>query len=259
MRIAIGVEYNGAVFRGWQRQNDGPTVQGVLEDALSHVANHPIVLVTAGRTDTGVHASYQVAHFDTHSERSDYAWWRGGNTQLPPQVTITWAKRVSDDFHARYSARSRSYRYVLINRKTRPAIWNGLVGWEYRSLQLAPMREAAASLVGEYDFSAFRAAGCQARSPIRTILNSEIFASGEWVCYDVRANGFLQHMVRNIVGVLLAVGSGEQDPGWVSQLLSGGDRRLGGVTAMPDGLYLSAIEYPGQYALPRPQPAVRFW
>lgn len=259
MRIAIGVEYNGGGFQGWQRQNNTPTVQGCLESALAQVADHPVSLITAGRTDAGVHATCQVAHFDSDSERSEYAWKRGSNSKLPSQVSILWSVRVGDDFHARYSARSRTYRYVLLNRKVRPAVWAGLTGWDYRPLALPPMREAAAVLVGNHDFSAFRAAGCQAKSPLRTVNRIDISQHDEWFCFDISADGFLQHMVRNIVGVLSAIGAGERPPLWAQQVLASRDRRAGGVTAVPDGLYLSAIEYPPHYQLPGPQPPVRFW
>lgn len=259
MRIAIGVEYNGSGFQGWQRQSRATTVQGCLEQALAEVANHSVTLITAGRTDAGVHATYQVAHFDTHSRRSEYAWWRGSNSHLPPLVSVLWAIPVAGDFHARYSARTRAYRYVLLNRNMRPAVWHGLAGWEYRPLALEPMREAASMLLGEHDFSAFRAAGCQAKSPVRRISHIEVSRHSDWVCFDIRADGFLQHMVRNIVGVLSAIGAGEQPPLWAQQVLASRDRTRGGVTAVPGGLYLTAIEYPPEYCLPAPQPPVRFW
>lgn len=259
MRVAAGIEYNGALFKGWQRQHGVRTVQECLEQALSRVADHPLTVITAGRTDSGVHATGQVVHFDSPSKRSEYQWVRGGNAALPPDVRLLWARRVEADFHARFAATGRSYRYVILNRPVRPAVWGRLAAWEYRPLAVQPMHEAAQHLLGRHDFSAFRAAGCQARSPCRTITRIEADRSDDWIWVDVDADAFLQHMVRNIVGVLTAVGCGERPVHWIDEVLRSRDRTQGGVTAVPEGLYLSAVRYPERYQLPRAQPPARFW
>lgn len=259
MRFAIGIEYHGGGFQGWQRQRDGRSVQACVERALSRVADQPVTLVTAGRTDTGVHATGLVAHFDATSQRSRYSWQRGANTFLPRDVAITWVVPVPDDFHARFSALSRCYRYVILNRNTRSAVFRDLVTWDYRPLDAARMRNAAKALIGEHDFSAFRAAGCQAKSATRTLYQLDVRRHGAWICIDVCANAFLQHMVRNLVGVLTAIGAGEQREQWAGQVLRGRDRRLGGVTAPSCGLYLTAVEYPPHISLPEPPEPIRFW
>lgn len=259
MRFAIGIEYYGSGFQGWQRQRGGRSVQGCVEQALGRVANQPVTVVTAGRTDTGVHATGLVAHFDTASQRSHYSWQRGANSFLPDDVAVTWVSSVPDDFHARFSALSRCYRYVILNRKTRSAVFRDLATWDYRPLNTARMQNAANSLIGEHDFSGFRAAGCQARSATRTLYKLDVHRHGAWICIDVCANAFLQHMVRNLVGVLTAIGAGEQPEEWATEVLVGRDRRLGGVTAPPCGLYLTTVEYPAHIALPEPPEPVRFW
>jgi tRNA pseudouridine38-40 synthase len=259
MRIAIGVEYNGAEFSGWQHQPALRTVQHVLESALSRVADGPVTLVAAGRTDAGVHATGQVAHFDTDATRSDYSWWRGTNSYLPDDVSVLWAREVDADFHARFGATARSYRYILTSRSTRPAALHGLVGWDHRPLDAERMQAAVHSLVGEHDFSAFRAAGCQARSPVRCISRASVARHGDWLCVDVTADAFLQHMVRNIVGVLTAIGCGERPVEWAREVLASRDRKTGAAAVAPDGLYLTSIRYPERYDLPPPQPAARFW
>lgn len=259
MRVAIGIEYQGSRFHGWQRQRSGRSVQACVEQALGRVANQPIKVVTAGRTDTGVHATGQVAHFDTTSQRSSYSWHRGANSFLPHEVAVTWVAPVPDDFHARFSALSRCYRYVILNRITRPAVFRDLVAWDYRPLDTTRMQYAAKSLIGEHNFSGFRAAGCQASSATRTIYNLDVCRHGMWVCIDVCANAFLQHMVRNLVGVLTAVGAGDQPEAWAAEVLRRRDRRQGGVTAPACGLYLTQVTYPAHMELPEPPEPIRFW
>ena len=250
MRIALGLEYDGARFHGFERQTDQRTVQGEVEDALGRIAASPVRLFCAGRTDAGVHATGQVAHFDTAAHRPQHAWVRGANTCLAPDVAVLWARRVEDTFHARFSATGRRYRYVVVNRSTRPALLAGRATWEYRPLDAGLMRLGARCLAGEHDFSSFRAAGCQARGPVRRVHRIEVAREGERVFIDVYANGFLQHMVRNIAGTLLEVGAGERDPGWVASVLAARDRRAAGVTAAPDGLYLVGVDYPETAGVP---------
>ncbi len=259
MRIAIGVEYDGRNFHGWETQRHGRTVQDALERALGVVADAPVRTVCAGRTDARVHALAQVAHFDTAAVRRDRAWVFGANANLPPDVSVLWARPVDTDFHARFSAVSRSYRYVILNRAVRPAALRGRVAWECRALDHEAMAHAAALLLGEHDFSAFRAAGCQARSPVRTLHRLEVARDGDFVVLEVRANAFLQHMVRNLAGVLLAVGTGRQVAAWAGEVLAGRDRRAGGVTAAPDGLYFTGVEYPEVHGLPRLSPRIALW
>lgn len=252
MRIALGVEYDGAGFFGWQSQPGGNTVQDVLETALTRIAAAPIRTICAGRTDTGVHALAQVVHFDVATERPTTAWVRGANAHLPPSVAVRWAKPVADDFHARFAARSRAYRYVLLNRPERPGLLAGKVGWCHRPLNLAAMQSAAVCLRGEHDFSSFRAAGCQAKSPVKTLYRFEIAKEGDVILFDCCGNAFLHHMVRNLVGALVYVGMGRQPTDWVAQLLAACDRRLGAPTYAPDGLYLAGVEYDSDWALPQP-------
>ena len=244
MRIALGVEYDGTAYNGWQRQRTGRGVQESLEAALSEVANEPIVVVCAGRTDTGVHASGQVVHFDTSSRRSERSWLLGGNTNLPDDISVTWVARVSADFHARYSATSRSYRYQILNRLQRSALHRHRAWWIHVPLDIEAMSDAARPLIGEHDFSGFRAAGCQSTTPVREITSLEITRNGDWITIDVTANAFLQHMVRNITGTLVAVGKGDEPPSWVADVLAGRDRTAGGVAAPPHGLTLVSVEYP---------------
>lgn len=251
MRVALGVEYEGSGFHGWQSQRDQRTVQGCLEQALSVVADHGVQVVCAGRTDTGVHATAQVIHFDTPAERSMRSWVLGGNANLVPDIAIQWAQRVPEDFHARFCAQRRRYRYVILNRWTRSAILRGRVTWNHTPLDAQRMHEGAQYLKGEHDFSTFRALGCQAKSPVRTVHSIDVRREGEFIYIDVEANAFLHHMVRNIAGVLMSVGSGEQSPQWVRELLALRDRRLGGVTARPDGLYLIQVTYPTPFDLPK--------
>lgn len=252
MRFALGLEYDGAGFSGWQSQPGGNTVQDALERALSIIAGEQLRVVCAGRTDAGVHALAQVVHFDTTVERPAMAWVRGANAHLPATVAVRWAMPVAADFHARFSARARAYRYVLLNRPERPAVLAGKVGWCHRPLDLGAMRTAAASLLGEHDFSSFRAAGCQAKSPVKALHSFEIARDGDMVLFDCRANAFLHHMVRNLVGALVYVGMGRQSPEWFARLLAARDRRLGAPTYAPDGLYLAAVDYDAAWALPQP-------
>ena len=250
MRIALGLEYDGRRFHGFERQTGRRTVQGEVEDALGRIAASPVRLVCAGRTDAGVHATGQVAHFDTAARRPERAWVRGTNTCLAPDVAVLWARRVGGTFHARFSATGRRYRYVIVNRSTRPALLAGRAAWEYRPLDAGLMHLGARCLAGEHDFSSFRAAGCQARHPVRRVYRIGVAREGERVFIDVYANGFLQRMVRNVAGTLLEVGAGERDPGWVASVLAARDRRAAGVTAAPEGLYLVGVDYPEAAGVP---------
>ncbi len=256
-RLAAGIEYDGAGFCGWQSQRGVATVQDAVEAAFGHVADHPVGVVCAGRTDAGVHATGQVVHFDSLASRTEYGWMRGANTRLPPGVAVRWVRAVGRDFHARFSARRRRYRYIVLNREVRPALFHTQVAWEYRPLRLEPMAEAAPGLLGRHDFSAYRAASCQSKNPVKTLYRLDIRRQGPWFWIDVEADGFLHHMVRNIAGVMLAIGSGERAPGWAAEVLAGRERRLGGVTAPPGGLYLVGIDYDEE--LPQPAAPPAFW
>ena len=249
MRIALGIEYDGTNYFGWQRQAEGRTVQGCVEQALSRVADHPVGVVCAGRTDTGVHATGQVVHFDTQSIREPVNWVRGCNANLPADIRVQWATQVPDSFHARFAAVQRHYRYVILNRPNTSALLCNRVCQEYMFLDTASMAAAGRQFLGEHDFSSFRAAACQAKSPVRTIYELEVARSGDFVYLDVRANAFLHHMVRCIAGVLIAVGRGEQQPAWVAELLAARDRTASGFNATPAGLYLVAVRYPPEFAL----------
>lgn len=251
MRVALGLEYDGAGFSGWQSQPAGNTVQDVLESALTAIAGAPIRAVCAGRTDAGVHAMAQVVHFDAPSERPPTAWVRGTNAHLPATVAVRWAVPVADDFHARFAARARAYRYVLLNRAERPGLLAGKVGWCHRPLDLEAMQAAACCLPGEHDFSSFRAAGCQAKSPVKTMHRFEVVRQGELILFDCSASAFLHHMVRNLVGALVYVGAGRLSPAGFSRLLTACDRRQGAPTFAPDGLYLTGVDYEDRWALPQ--------
>ncbi len=250
MKVALGIEYDGASYCGWQYQEGVETVQNVVESALSKVADTPIRIITAGRTDTGVHAIGQVVHFETEIERSDYSWMRGTTRYLPDDVTVLWARHVSDDFHARFSAIERRYQYIILNRRVRSAILNRKVSWEYRPLDVSMMQDAAKLLVGRNNFNAYRALACQARSPVRDLRELTVERRGDIVLINARADGFLHHMIRNIAGVLCSIGAGEKPVDWSAQVLASEDRTCGGVTAPPDGLYLTEIVYPGEFKLP---------
>jgi len=251
MRIALGIEYDGSVFSGWQIQENSYTVQGCLEEALSKVADHPLRVICAGRTDAGVHAAGQVVHFDTNAERDPYAWIAGTNANLPKEVVVLWAQAVSDEFHARYSALNRCYRYVIFNRSVRPSFLAARVAWEYRPLDEARMIDAARYLVGEHDFTSYRDSECQARNPVRNVMKLEVTRHGQLVFIEIAANAFLHHMVRNIAGVLMGIGMGKKEPLWAQQVLEARDRTFGGVNAPPDGLYLMSVAYPADFAIPR--------
>ncbi len=254
MRLAAGVEYDGSGFFGWQRQRQSPTVQACVETALARVADHPLTVHCAGRTDTGVHAWCQVVHFDTRSERDERAWVLGANTHLPAGISVLWARAVSEDFHARFSARKRRYHYRILNRWVRPAVERGRVAWVRQPLDAVAMDEAARFLLGEHDFSSFRAVGCQARSPVRTVHAASVRRLGHELSVDIEANAFVYHMVRNIAGVLIAIGRGQQRPEWVAELLAVRDRTVAGVTAPAEGLYFVAPSYPDHPDLPVGEP-----
>jgi tRNA pseudouridine38-40 synthase len=259
MRIAAILEYDGSCFSGWQRQEQTRTVQAVVEEALSKVADESIQVTVAGRTDAGVHAAGQVIHFDTSAARSDYSWVRGTNSNLPSEVALLWAGPVEDGFHARYSATGRHYHYIILNRPIRPTYLAQRVTHEYRLLDEAAMQRASQYLLGEHDFTSFRATECQAKSPVRELRALDVTRHGDMVHIHAHANAFLQHMVRNIAGVLMTVGAGEREPSWAKEVLEARDRRAGGVTAAPDGLYLREIEYPETFKLPRLSRDVGLW
>ncbi len=225
-------------------------MQQRLEEALSLVANEPVEVVCAGRTDTGVHASGQVVHFDTPSERSSRGWLLGANSNLPDDISVTWAQPVTDDFHARFSATARSYRYDILNRLERSALYRDRAWWVYQPLDSNLMHEAARQLLGKHDFSAFRAAGCQASSAVREIKSIAVTRNGDWLTLSVTANAFLQHMVRNIAGTLVAIGLGEQDVAWITGVLASKDRKAGGIAAPPHGLTLVSVDYPASFKIP---------
>lgn len=250
MRVALGIEYDGSRFLGWQTQPDGGAVQDSLEPALCAIAAEPVAVTCAGRTDRGVHAREQVVHFDTRARRPSSAWVRGVNATLPESVAVLWAREVPSDFHARYSARARVYRYVLLNRPVRPALAARHAGWFHAPLDLGAMRRAAALLVGEHDFSAFRSSECQAKSPVRTLHSLEIDRRGDRIDFLVRANAFLHHMVRNIVGTLVYVGKGRHAAEWAGEVLAARDRALAAPTFAAEGLYLERVEYEPRWGLP---------
>jgi tRNA pseudouridine38-40 synthase len=250
MRIALGLEYDGAPFCGWQHQPSGCAVQDHLERALSGFAAGTIATVAAGRTDAGVHARAQVVHFDTIAVRDEISWVRGPNASLPREIRVVWARAVPESFHARHSALSRTYHYLLLDDSVAPGLLEAKAGWFHRTLDVAAMHDAARLLLGERDFSAFRDAQCQARSPVRIVHDAKVERLGCLVVVTLRANAFLHHMVRNIVGSLVYVGAGRQPVAWITQLLDGRDRRLAAPTFAPDGLYLSAIEYDPAFGLP---------
>jgi tRNA pseudouridine38-40 synthase len=249
-RLALGVEYDGTSFAGWQSQPHADTVQDALEAALAVIGGSAVRVVCAGRTDAGVHALGQVVHFDTDAERPLSAWVRGVNSHLPPQVAVRWAQPVGADFHARFSARARRYRYVLLNRPVRPALLAGRVGWYHHPLDVDAMRAAAAGLVGEHDFSAFRAAECQAKSPVKRLHRADASRQGDCILFDFEASAFLHHMVRNLVGSLVYVGAGKQPPAWMDELLRSRDRTLAAPTFAAAGLYFAGVDYDPVWRLP---------
>ena len=250
-RFAIGIEFCGTAFRGWQTQQPGVcTVQETLEQALSKVANHPVIVHAAGRTDAGVHASNMIAHFDTTASRPLRGWLMGTNTILPKEVAVQWIQPMGEDFHARFKACARRYRYVVYNAAVRPALLAGQVTHVYHTLDVDKMRQAVDKLVGIHNFNSFRAAACQSNQPVRNIRHARLFQHGAFLVLDIQADGFLHHMVRNIMGVLMEIGKGEQPVEWVDHLLAVQDRKEAGVTAPPDGLYFIQAYYPPQFQLP---------
>lgn len=250
MKIALGLQYDGTAYRGFQAQEGLPTIQAELEKALSSVADHPIEVFCAGRTDAGVHAHAQVVHFETQAVRSDYSWMQGTNSKLPNDIAVQWVKPVSDDFHARYKAKARRYRYVIANTQARPALTERFATWVYRPLDAQKMHQAAQALLGTHDFSAFRAAECQAKSPIKTIEFADFVRQDDYVILDIKADAFLHHMVRNIVGTLLPIGMGEFPVSHLETVLKSRDRTQAGMTAKPCGLSLIEINYPDSFNLP---------
>ena len=250
MRVALGVEYDGSRFCGWQTQPQGCAVQDALERALAEVAGGPVSTICAGRTDAGVHALAQVVHFDAGQERPVTAWVRGVNALLPAGCAVNWSRVVAPEFHARYSATARSYRYLLLNHPVRPALDAGRAGWFHAPLDIERMQRAARQLLGEHDFSAFRSAECQARTPVRTLTRLDVRRRGDHVVFDVRANAFLHHMVRNIVGCLVYVGKGKYPPEWLGEVLAGRDRARAAPTFEAAGLYLAGVEYEARWGLP---------
>jgi tRNA pseudouridine38-40 synthase len=251
VRIALGIEYDGSSFCGWQTQPAGCAAQDKLEQALAQIAGERIATICAGRTAAGVHALAQVVHFDTSAQRPESAWVRGVNALLPSAIAVTWAKQVSGEFNARYAARNRCYRYVLLNHPVRPAADRCRVGWFHMPLDLESMRAAARLLLGEHDFSAFRSSECQARSPVRELRRLDIEQRGEYVIFEICANAFLHHMVRNIVGALVYIGKGKHTPAWMGQILGGRDRTRAAPTFDAAGLYLVRVDYDAQWDLPQ--------
>ena len=259
MKIALGVEYDGFHFCGWQVQPSQRTVQGCLTEALQKITGEQSKVVAAGRTDSGVHALQQVAHFETSADRSERNWVLGLNTNLPNDMNIIWARPVDDDFSARFSALNRSYRYLILNRVSRSAIHKNKMWWVFSPLDIERMQTAADLLVGHHDFSAFRAKLCQAHSPIKTVEKINVTQLGNCIAIDVKAQSFLHHMVRNIVGVLVPIGEGRKPVEWASEVLESRDRAQGGITSPPEGLYFINVEYPQQYKLPTVSPFPVVW
>ncbi|PCI37263.1 MAG: tRNA pseudouridine(38-40) synthase TruA [Thiotrichales bacterium] len=250
MKMALGIEYDGSTFSGWQRQPHRATVQQVVETALQRIAQQPIKVVTAGRTDARVHALAQVVHFTTDTTRTLYSWVNGTNSYLPQGVRVIWARVVPDDFDARYSAISRSYRYIIYNHTVRPALLAGRVSWYHRVLDVAKMQQAAQYWLGEHDFSSMRAASCQSKSAVREITALKLTQDRRFIFIDVSANAFLQHMIRNMVGTLLPIGYGDKPVLWAKEILDAKNRSTAGATALPDGLYLRKVVYPDRYKIP---------
>ena len=255
-RLAVGVEYLGSAYAGWQAQSSLKTIQTLVESAFSAVADSPVSVTCAGRTDAGVHARGQVAHFDTEVVRGLRGWTLGANSNLPRDISVAWASPVPAHFHARYSAEARTYRYVIFNRSVRSALVEGRAAQIHRPLDVARMRAAAPVLVGEHDFSAFRSAECQAKSPVRRLSQLDIERDGDLVTIEVTANAFLHHMMRNIAGLLIGIGRGDERPEWAAEVLRGRDRTRGGVTAPAEGLYLWSVAYPAAFGLPEGRSAM---
>ncbi|MDF2445643.1 MAG: tRNA pseudouridine(38-40) synthase TruA [Moraxellaceae bacterium] len=252
MRYAIGVDFNGRGYRGWQTQQPGvASVQETLEKAIAKVADHAVTVIAAGRTDAGVHGAGMVAHFDSDAVRGERSWLLGVNTNLPEDIALRWITPVSDEFHARFRAMARRYRYVIFNHPLRSSLLAGMVTWHYHDLDLSRMQAAARHLVGEHDFTSFRAIGCQAKKAVRHVHFLTLTQRGPLIVLDIQADGFLHHMVRNIAGVLMAIGQGKAEPEWAAEVLAARDRTLGGVTAPADGLYFVDALYPEQFLLPK--------
>ncbi|ROP62960.1 tRNA pseudouridine38-40 synthase [Enterobacter sp. BIGb0383] len=249
-KIALGIEYDGSRYYGWQRQQEVRSVQEKLEQALSKVADEPIVVFCAGRTDAGVHGTGQVVHFETRAVRKDAAWTLGVNANLPGDIAVRWVKTVPEDFHARFSATARRYRYIIHNHRLRPAVLNRGVTHYHQPLDVERMQRAAQSLLGENDFTSFRAVQCQSRTPWRNVMHINVERFGAYVVVDIKANAFVHHMVRNIVGSLMEVGAQNQPESWIAELLAAKDRMLAAATARAEGLYLVAVDYPSRFDLP---------
>lgn len=249
MRIALGLEYDGSQYHGWQAQTGLRTVQAALEHALSEVADQPVEVICAGRTDTGVHAVNQFVHFDCDKERTIRAWIHGANAFLPKDVCVRWGREMPDDFHARYSATARTYQYVIFNSPIRPALLRSNLTWQYRQLDERLMHQASQHLLGEQDFTSFRSVECQSNTPMRHVQKVQVYRQGDLVIIEITANAFLHHMVRNIAGVLIAVGSGKKPPEWVLEVLQAKDRTVGAETAPSYGLYLTHVAYPTEFAV----------
>lgn len=250
-RNAAVVSYDGSSFSGFQKQSHSRAIQGELERALSYVADEEVGLVCAGRTDAGVHASKQVIHFDSAARRNSRNWIKGVNSQLPREIRLLWVDQVPAQFHARFSALDRTYRYVIVCSETRPAILHEGVCWLRRNVDLTSMNQACTHLLGEQDFTAFRAANCQSKSCFRNVTHAQFYQSGNFVVFEITANAFLLHMVRNIVGSLLSVGGGARTPSWIAELLAQKDRTRAAPTAPPEGLYLVDVKYPAHFGIPR--------
>ena len=259
MRVAAIIEYDGSKFSGWQNQQGQPTIQAHVEQALSRIADESIHVTVAGRTDAGVHALAQVIHFDTEASRSHHSWIRGANSHLPREIALLWAGEVDAGFHARYSATGRHYHYAVLNRAIRPTYLAGRVTHEYRALDVERMCEAARQLLGKHDFTSFRSIECEAKSPVRELRALDVARRNDFVVIHAYANAFLHHMVRNLAGVLAAIGAGERPASWADEVLRARDRSKGGVTAPPDGLYLSAVEYPPSFNVPQLSNAPTLW
>jgi tRNA pseudouridine38-40 synthase len=250
MRVALGVEYAGGAFCGFQSQPSHCGVQDALEEAIAQIAGHPVGVVAAGRTDAGVHAASQIVHFDSEADRPMTAWVRGVNAHLPPTAAVLWAHRVPPEFHARFAATQRHYAYLLLNRPERPGLWSGRAGWYHQPLDVSAMHQAFALLIGTHDFSSFRAAECQAKSPVKTLGHASVVRSGDLVRFELSADAFLHHMVRNVVGALVTVGAGKAPVAWMGELLAARDRTRGPATFSPDGLYFCGADYDARFGLP---------
>ena len=259
-RIALCIEYDGSAFNGWQVQQSASvsTVQFALEQALSEIADHPVKVFCAGRTDTGVHACAQIVHFDSCSDRPLKAWVKGTNTLLPDDISVIWAKEVSSEFHARFSATARRYRYIIFNHPVKPAILRNLVTSVRQPLDAEAMHEAGQYLLGELDFTSYRGASCQSPTAMRRVVHLNVSRKDDFVIIDIKANAFLLHMVRNIAGVLIEVGGGRKQPAWAKEVMEKKDRSKGAVTAPPNGLFLVDVDYPEKYELPKTKPGPSF-